>query len=68
MEEHLRNVGEFHDTLKAFTDWLNNAEISMRGFKYPSKLVPTVTKQIESHNVRKVLYVGILNIRIMHII
>ncbi|XP_041374834.1 LOW QUALITY PROTEIN: microtubule-actin cross-linking factor 1-like [Gigantopelta aegis] len=53
MEEHLQNVGQFHDTLKAFTDWLNNAEISMRRFKYPSKLVPTVAKQIEDHNALK---------------
>ncbi|XP_067685972.1 microtubule-actin cross-linking factor 1, isoforms 6/7-like isoform X1 [Haliotis asinina] len=53
MEEHIRNVGEFNNTLKAFTDWLNNAEISMRGFKYPSKLVEKVTRQIEEHNVLK---------------
>ncbi|BFZ22115.1 hypothetical protein BsWGS_25154 [Bradybaena similaris] len=50
LEEHKRNVGMFHDTLKSFTDWLNNAEISMRSLKHPSKLVPTVIKQIEDHN------------------
>ncbi|CAL1534640.1 unnamed protein product [Lymnaea stagnalis] len=53
MEEHLGNVSQFHDTLKVFTDWLNSAEISMRTFKYPSKLVGPITKQIEEHNVLK---------------
>lgn len=52
LSEHLQNVGEFHDTLKGFMDWLNNAEIAMRSFKYPSKLVEKVTVQIEEHNVR----------------
>ncbi|ESO82078.1 hypothetical protein LOTGIDRAFT_237159 [Lottia gigantea] len=50
MEEHGKNVTEFHDTLKAFTDWLNNAEVMMRGMKYPSKLVDVVTGQIDNHN------------------
>jgi len=51
MDEHLQNIDEFHGTLKNFTDWLNNAEITMRGFKYPSKLVHKVIKQMEEHNV-----------------
>lgn len=51
MDEHLHNIDEFHGTLKNFTDWLNNAEITMRGFKYPSKLVHRVVKQMEEHNV-----------------
>ncbi|KAK6172103.1 hypothetical protein SNE40_018056 [Patella caerulea] len=50
MEEHAKNVTEFHDTLKAFTDWLNNAEVMMRGMKYPSKLVDVITGQIDSHD------------------
>lgn len=54
LSEHLQNVGEFHDTLKNFTEWLNNAEIAMRSFKYPSKLVEKVTEQIEDHNVRNI--------------
>ncbi|XP_052234757.1 dystonin-like isoform X4 [Dreissena polymorpha] len=53
MDEHLVNIDEFHGTLKNFTDWLNNAEITMRGFKYPSKLVPKILKQIEDHNALK---------------
>ena len=51
MEEHLRNVSQFHETLKTFTDWLNTQEIQMRSYKYPSKLVDTVTKQIREHDV-----------------
>ncbi|KAL5005910.1 hypothetical protein ScPMuIL_017068 [Solemya velum] len=50
LEEHKRNVGEFHGTLKTFTDWLNNAEITMRGLKYPSKLVDKVTQQMKEHD------------------
>ncbi|KAK3083433.1 hypothetical protein FSP39_022457, partial [Pinctada imbricata] len=49
LSEHMNNVNEFHGTLKAFTDWLNNAEITMRGFKYPSKLVDRVTVQMAEH-------------------
>lgn len=49
MEEHLENVSQFHETLKTFTDWLNNAEMKMRTYKYPSKLVDTVTQQIQEH-------------------
>ena len=52
MEEHLQNVGQFHKTLKVFTDWLNCAEIKMRSQKYASKLVDTITKQIKEHEVR----------------
>ena len=47
----MQNVDEFHGTLKTFTDWLNTAEVAMRGFKYPSKLVDKVTLQIEEHEV-----------------
>ncbi|XP_052813001.1 microtubule-actin cross-linking factor 1, isoforms 1/2/3/4/5-like isoform X2 [Mya arenaria] len=50
MDEHLLNIDEFHGILKNFTDWLNNAEIKMRGFKYPSKLVPKILKQMEDHS------------------
>ncbi|XP_005100351.2 microtubule-actin cross-linking factor 1 [Aplysia californica] len=53
MEEHLRNVEQFHETLKTFTDWLNCAEVNMRSYKYPSKLVDTVTKQIQEHEVMR---------------
>ncbi|XP_021351801.1 dystonin-like isoform X4 [Mizuhopecten yessoensis] len=53
LSEHLENVDEFHGTLKTFTDWLNNAEIAMRNFKYPSKLVDRVTVQLEEHNKMK---------------
>jgi hypothetical protein len=49
----MQNVDEFHGTLKTFTDWLNTAEVAMRGFKYPSKLVDKVTLQIEEHDVRR---------------
>ncbi|XP_070185712.1 microtubule-actin cross-linking factor 1, isoforms 6/7-like isoform X4 [Littorina saxatilis] len=49
MEEHMRNVSDFHSSLKAFTDWLNSTEVSMRSFVYPSKLVDRVTKQIADH-------------------
>ena len=51
MDEHLHNIDVFHGTLKTFTDWLNNTEITMRGFKYPSKIVYRVIKQMEDHNV-----------------
>ena len=47
----MRNVSDFHSSLKAFTDWLNSTEVSMRAFVYPSKLVDRVTKQIADHNV-----------------
>ncbi|CAE1316032.1 DST [Acanthosepion pharaonis] len=50
MQGHLKNVEDFHNTLKEFTDWLNNAETTMRTFKYPSKLVGKVQNQIEEHN------------------
>ncbi|KAK7501339.1 hypothetical protein BaRGS_00007464, partial [Batillaria attramentaria] len=50
MEEHKQNVADFHSSLKAFTDWLNTTEVSMRAFVYPSKLVDRITKQIEEHN------------------
>ncbi|GFN99913.1 microtubule-actin cross-linking factor 1 [Plakobranchus ocellatus] len=50
LEEHLQNVSQFHETLKKFTDWLNSAEIGMRSFKHPSKLVDTITRQIDEHN------------------
>ncbi|CAG2203453.1 DST [Mytilus edulis] len=49
LNEHMQNVDEFHGTLKSFTDWLNTAEVAMRGFKYPSKLVEKVTLQIDEH-------------------
>lgn len=51
MEENKKNVHDFHDSLKAFTDWLNTTEVSMRAFVYPSKLVDRILKQIEEHNV-----------------
>ena len=51
MDEHLLNIDEFHGTLKNFTDWLNNAEVAIHAFKYPSKIVHRVVKQIEEHNV-----------------
>lgn len=51
MDEHLHNIDEFHGTLKNFTDWLNNAEVAIRSFKYPSKIVHRVVKQMEEHNV-----------------
>lgn len=51
MQGHLKNVEDFHNTLKEFTDWLNNAETTMRTFKYPSKIVGKVQNQIEEHNV-----------------
>ncbi|XP_053386476.1 dystonin-like isoform X4 [Mercenaria mercenaria] len=50
MDEHLHNIDEFHGTLKNFTDWLNNAEVAIRAFKYPSKIVHRVVKQMEEHN------------------
>ncbi|PVD38689.1 hypothetical protein C0Q70_01309 [Pomacea canaliculata] len=50
MEENKKNVHDFHDSLKAFTDWLNTTEVSMRAFVYPSKLVDRILKQIEEHN------------------
>ena len=51
LSEHVHNVDEFHGTLKTFTDWLNTAEVAMRSFKYPSKLVDRVTIQMAEHDV-----------------
>ena len=66
MEEHIRNVTQFHETLKRFTDWLNSAEIMMRSFKHPSKLVDTVTKQIDEHNVSHCGRIMIINPMRLH--
>ena len=51
MKEHMKNVFSFHDSLKAFTDWLNSTEVSLCAFVYPSKLVDRVVKQMDEHEV-----------------
>ena len=60
LEEHLGNVRDFHAMLKIHTDWLGNAEKVLATFKYPSKLVDRVLRQIQNHKVCCVLF--ILNI------
>jgi len=37
--------------LKIHTDWLNNAEKILGSFKYPSKIVDRILKQIQDHQV-----------------
>ena len=49
LEEHLTNVRDFHAILKIHTEWLNNAEKILASFKFPSKLVERVTKQMSDH-------------------
>ena len=51
LDEHLSNVRDFHAILKVHTEWLNNAEKILGSFKFPSKLVDRVTKQIVEHKV-----------------
>ena len=51
LEEHLSNVQDFHAMLSIHTDWLNNAEKILGSFKYPSKIVERILKQIQDHQV-----------------
>ena len=65
--EHLQNVSEFHATLAIHTDWLNNAEKNLLSLKTPSKLLNTVTQQMEDFkvNIVKKIFICILLLKIL---
>lgn len=49
LEIALKEATEFHDALKAFVDWLTNAEKILTNLKPVSRVMETILGQIEDH-------------------
>ncbi|XP_074648651.1 uncharacterized protein LOC141904089 [Tubulanus polymorphus] len=49
LEGHLEKVKGFHVTVQICMDWLITAEDKLKEFRYPSKVVERIDKQIEDH-------------------
>ena len=51
LEEALKNAGSFHEDLNAFIAWLTDKEKTLNTLKPVSRVLDTVTDQIEQHKV-----------------
>lgn len=51
LEIALKEATEFHDALKAFVDWLSNAEDLLGNMKSVSRVMDNIMKQIEDHKI-----------------
>ena len=49
----MSNVLDFHKSLKEHNEWIVQTSHDLKKFKYPSKIVETVLKQINEHSVSR---------------